>query len=98
MKFRIVSAAQRDLRQIAEHIAHDNPPRARSFVGELNAKIRKVAAQPLIYPAREEWGTGLRSAAHRNYQIIYRVEPDRVVVLRVLHGARDAGSHLKEPQ
>jgi toxin ParE1/3/4 len=98
MKFRIVSAAQRDLRQIAEHIARDNPPRARSFIRELNAKIRKVAVQPLLYPAREEWGEGLRSSLHRNYQIVYRVENDTVVFLRVLHGARDAGSLLKEPQ
>jgi toxin ParE1/3/4 len=98
MKFRIVSAAERDLRQIAEHIARDNPSRARSFIRELNAKIRTVAAQPLLYPLREEWAPELRAALHRNYQIVYRIEHDRVVFLRVLHGARDAGSLLKEPQ
>jgi toxin ParE1/3/4 len=98
MKLRIVSAAERDLRQIAAHIARDNPPRARSFIRELNGKIRKVAAQPMIYPAREEWGSGLRTALHRNYQIVYRVDDDTVIVVRVLHGARDAGSLLKEPQ
>ena len=98
MKLRIVSAAERDLRSIAAHIARDNPPRARSFVRELNDKIRKVAAQPLIYPPKEEWGEGLRSAVHRNYQIIYRLDSDMVVVLRVLHGAQDAGLLLKDPQ
>lgn len=98
MKLRIVSAAERDLRQIATHIARDNPPRARSFIRELTDKIRKVATQPLLYPVREEWGRGLRSALHRNYQIVYRVDGDTVVVLRVLHGAQDAGTQMKEPE
>lgn len=98
MKLRIVSAAERDLRQIAAHIARDNPPRARSFIRELNAKIREVATQRLLYAAREEWGGDLRAALHRNYQIVYRVDQDRVVVLRVLQGARDTGSLLKEPE
>lgn len=98
MKLRIVSAAERDLREIAAHIARDNPPRTRSFIRELNGKIRKVAAQPLIYPSRTEWGSGLRAALHRNYQIVYRVESDTVIVLRVLHGARDMGALSKEPQ
>jgi toxin ParE1/3/4 len=86
------------LRQIAAHIARDNPPRARSFIRELNAKIREVATQRLLYAAREEWGGDLRAALHRNYPIVYRVDQDRVVVLRVLQGARDTGSLLKEPE
>ncbi|MBV9118553.1 MAG: type II toxin-antitoxin system RelE/ParE family toxin, partial [Acetobacteraceae bacterium] len=31
---------------------------------------------------------------HRNYLIFYRIEADRVVIIRVLHGARDYESVL----
>jgi plasmid stabilization system protein ParE len=89
MKLKVALAANRDLRDIAEHIARDNPPRARSFIRELNEKIRKVAGQPLLYPLKEDWGHGRRSALHRNYHIVYRIEDDTVLVLRVLNGARD---------
>jgi toxin ParE1/3/4 len=33
--------------------------------------------------------TRLRRAVHGNYLIFYRVDPDHVVVVHVLHGARD---------
>ncbi len=32
---------------------------------------------------------GIRRRLHRNYLIFYRVETDKLVVLHVLHGARD---------
>ncbi|CAO3405292.1 hypothetical protein [Azospirillum palustre] len=35
---------------------------------------------------------GLRVTFHRAYAIYYRPLPDAVVIVRVLHGARDAAS------
>lgn len=32
---------------------------------------------------------GIRRCVHDNYQIFYRVDADLVLVVRVLHGARD---------
>ena len=89
MKFTISSVARADLREIATHIARDNPPRARSFVGELVAKIREVADQPLIYPLRPVWGADYRSALHRSYHIVFRIRGETVEIMRVVHGARD---------
>jgi plasmid stabilization system protein ParE len=43
-------------------------------------------AYPLL-PGRE--ATRLRRAVHGNYLIFYRIDPDHVVVVHVLHGARD---------
>jgi len=94
MKFRIASAARQDLREIAEYIARDNPVRAVSYVKELNDRIRSVAVRPLIYPERESWRKGLRSAHHGRYHIVFRIEGDVVEFLRVLHGARDIAGLL----
>ncbi len=89
MKYRLASAARKDLRDIAVYIARDNPDRAVSYVSELTNKIRTVAEQPFLYAVREGWHTNLRSALHRPYHIVCRVEGDEVIILRVLHGARD---------
>ena len=37
---------------------------------------------------------GVRRRLHGNYLIFYRIEADRLVVLHVLHGARDYGAIL----
>lgn len=86
------SAARADLRDIARSIARDAPRRAVTFVGELEATCRSVAAHPLAHPAREGAAPGLRVAVHRPYLILYRPLPgeDGARVLRIVHGARDA--------
>jgi toxin ParE1/3/4 len=41
-------------------------------------------------PAREQLAAGLRALPYRDYVIYYLAEPDELVIVRVLHGARDA--------
>jgi toxin ParE1/3/4 len=53
-----------DLEEIADYIARDNPIRAASFVAELEAKCRAVAASPGLYPARTDLAPRLRMAVH----------------------------------
>jgi toxin ParE1/3/4 len=50
--------AATDLEEIAEYIARDNPVRAASFVAELEATWRAVAATPELYPARADLALG----------------------------------------
>jgi toxin ParE1/3/4 len=56
-----------DLEEIADYIARDNPVRAASFVAELEATCRAVAASPQLYPARSDLAPGLRMAVHGRY-------------------------------
>jgi toxin ParE1/3/4 len=95
MQLEIKQAARLDLREIAAYIARDNPDRAESFVDELLARIETVFERPLTFPARSEWGTGVRSALYGRYVIIYRLGVDFVEILRVIHGARDIDSLLE---
>jgi toxin ParE1/3/4 len=83
--------AATDLEEIAEYIARDNPARAASFVAELEATCRAVAATPELYPARADLAPGLRMAVHGRYLVFYRDLPGEgaVRVERVLHGARN---------
>jgi toxin ParE1/3/4 len=83
--------AAADLEEIAEYIARDNPIRAASFVAELEATCRAVAASPELYPARNDLAPGLRMAIHGRYLVFYRDLPSEntVRVERVLHSARN---------
>ena len=46
--------------------------------------------------ARDELAPGLRSLVVRQYVLFYRVAPDAVQVVRILHGKRDIDSLMKE--
>jgi len=83
--------AAADLEEIADYIARDNPVRAVTFVAELEATCRAVAATPELYPARPDLAPGLRMAVHGRYLVLYRDLPgeNTVRVVRVLHSARN---------
>ena len=89
MRLEVRQAARSDLREIADYIARDNSDRADGFVEELIAKMETIADRPFSFPARSEWGAGLRSALHGRYLILFRVDGDLVEIMRVVHGARD---------
>jgi len=44
---------------------------------------------PERYVLREDLAAGLRALQVQGYLIFYRVEEERVLILRVIHGARD---------
>jgi toxin ParE1/3/4 len=83
--------AAADLEEIADYIARDIPVRAASFIAELEAKCRAVAAAPELYPARTDLAPGLRMAVHARYLVLFRDLPSEstVRVERVLHSARN---------
>ena len=82
-------AAARDLEEILDRIARDNPARARSFVRELRAFCREAAARPRSFPLREELGAGVRLAVRGAYLILLAERDGAVVIERVVHGVRD---------
>jgi len=43
-----------------------------------------------IGPRREHLGAGLRVHFHRDYALYYRFSESEVIIVRVVHGARDA--------
>lgn len=81
--------AESDLEAIGDYIAQDNPQRALSFLGELRSQCDSIAREPLAYRARSELATGLRSCAYGRYVIFFQPCKDGVLVVRILHAARD---------
>jgi toxin ParE1/3/4 len=82
-----------DLAEIwAEIAAKASEEIASRFVALIQAAFEPVRHFPLAAPAREQFGPGLRVTFHDPYAIYYRPLADAVVIIRVLHGARDAAA------
>jgi toxin ParE1/3/4 len=81
-------ASRQDVRNIVLYIAARNPGRARSFGDELRSHCHGIGKAALAYPLTPALGDGVRCARHGAYLILYRVCPDHVRILRVVHGAQ----------
>jgi toxin ParE1/3/4 len=90
MILELTSEAEGDLEQIADYIAEHNPRRALSFIRELRSRCEDLTNNPnsfALVPRYEHHG--IRRRVHGNYLIFYRVEPAKVVIIHILHGATD---------
>jgi plasmid stabilization system protein ParE len=72
---------------IRRYIANFNPYAARDMSAQIIEAANRLGNFP--YRGRPVPGTQLRETTlARPYVIRYRIEPNRVVILRVRHGAR----------
>jgi toxin ParE1/3/4 len=97
MQLVISRVAEDDLESIADYIAADNPRRALSFLQELRAHCSRITGAPLAWPARPELGSGIRSSAFGRYVIFFRIDDNMLLIVRVLHGARDMAVVFEGP-
>ena len=85
----------RDLEHISDHIAEDSPNSAVRFVNQALELIERLTEYPGTGALRDYGETafaGLRVAkvpGFSKYGVYYLTTPDAVIVLRVVHGARD---------
>lgn len=85
----IAPLALADLRGIRRYIAESSPHYAREFLADLTAKISWIAEVDFTGSPRDHISAGLRALPYRQRCIYYRSYPEKIVILRVMHGARD---------
>jgi toxin ParE1/3/4 len=83
------ATARRDLLQIWAYIAVDNLTAADNLLDLIDEKIQLLAESPGLGPRRPELGRSLRSFPVGHYIIFYRRRRDGILLVRVLHGARN---------
>lgn len=81
--------ALRDLDEIWDYIARDNPDAASQLIDRVAERCCLYAEQPLLGAACPQLATDLRQFPVGNYVVFYRPLEDGMLVVRVLHGARD---------
>lgn len=90
MIVRFVAQAEQDLENIADFIARENPARALSFVKELRIKAVGIGQSPRAFPVLQRYEhQGIRRRIHRDYAILYRFDGADVIIIHILHSARD---------
>jgi plasmid stabilization system protein ParE len=87
----ITAAAERDIQLNHDYIAGDKPRAAANWVGQIKRQIRSLASMPMrceIIPEAEDVGIEYRHIIFGQYRTIFRIMEKRVIILRVIHGAR----------
>ncbi len=89
------AAARRDLDVIWNYIARDSLDAAQRWIQTIQTQVNLLAASPAIgHSRRDLTDRDLLFLPSGSYLIIYSIEPGRVRVLAVIHGARDVASLL----
>ncbi|HTN39873.1 MAG TPA: type II toxin-antitoxin system RelE/ParE family toxin [Asticcacaulis sp.] len=89
MKVGFSPLSRDDLMIIADYIALDNPRRAFSYVGEIEARCQRIMDAPRSGILRNDIAEGLRSIPFGAYLIFYRLLAEEIRIERILHGARN---------
>ena len=87
----ITRTAERDIEAIYDFIVRDNPTAAREWVGAIERQISTLERSPArcpITPEAADLGREYRHLLYGPYRTIFRIEGARVIVVRVIHGAR----------
>ena len=68
----------------------------RLYVARIHARCRRVGDAPFGGTAHPEWGAGVRSVSFEASAIIlYRVEPDHLLIPRILRRGRDVDEAVR---
>lgn len=89
MKLVVTADAEADLTAIGEYIARDDPDGSAEFVEALLNQCARIVERPLAYRLRNEWGLTIRAKRHGSHLILFEIDGEAVVILRVLHGRQD---------
>jgi toxin ParE1/3/4 len=81
--------AEADLEEIADYIAQNSLERAVLFIQEIRQHCGQIADGPKRYASRPELGESVRMCVHGSYLILFELDGNDVLVVRVLHGARN---------
>jgi toxin ParE1/3/4 len=87
--------ALRDLEQIGRRIALENPAAAQRFREAAIRRIGLLRDFPESAQPRPEFGPEIRTIPIGRYIVILRTALPKVIILRIVHGARDLPRLLK---
>ena len=89
MIYRLSRRARRELLDIWLYIAEDNESAADRLVDAITQHFQMLGRNPYAGRRRDDLRMGYRSLAVGQYVIFYRVDPEAVQIMHILHGKRD---------
>jgi toxin ParE1/3/4 len=70
------------------------PSKAKSYFTELHNAFLFLAENPLACPERNEFDPSVRIHSHGKHLIIYTIEDQYILIVRILHNRMDIKQHL----
>ncbi len=95
MTYRLTGLAELDLVEIHDYTAKNSQRYARVTLERFESIFQLLTVSPLAGTPRDELMAGMKSYPVGRYIIFYRLVEDEVVVVRVLHSARDIDSWME---
>ena len=82
--------ASRDATAARDHFEAQQAGRGQAFLDRLNEALARIGAMPQMYGV--VWQNVRAARLRVAYVVYYRVHADRVEVIAVIHGSRDASA------
>ena len=95
MRLELSRRAQSDLDEIRDYsVKHFGSARAILYLDVMEHAFRRIVELPYIGVSRPELSAALRSLPVGEHRLYYSIEPQTILIVRVLHKAMDAARHL----
>ncbi|KAA5802323.1 type II toxin-antitoxin system RelE/ParE family toxin [Alkalicaulis satelles] len=95
-RLRFTRDANADMKAILKYsVSQWGKSVATGYVQRLERSCERVAARPETGRTRSDLREGLRSVAVASHVVFFRIDPDSVTIVRVLHARQDPGSALE---
>ena len=88
----MTETAEDDLAEIWAYIAEDSEEAASRLIHKIIATLARAQDFPMSGASRDQLARGLRVLFQGNYALYYVFTETEVILVRVLHGARDAAA------
>lgn len=90
VELRLSASARQDLVDIRDQGTRDfGPTMAARHLAGLEARFALLRQHPFAGAPRPEFEIGIRSLAHPPHRILYPVDGDAMLIVRIIHQARD---------
>lgn len=90
------NAAEADLVEIDEYsLARYGEDTSELYMHGFDEAFARLRDYPLAAPIRPDLGMGIRCLIHRRHRILYRATAKKVLIVRIIHHARDAKTALQ---
>ncbi len=89
-----------DIENIREYIGKDSQYYASRFIGKIILSVEKLEKFPELgrkVPEAEDNEGDIRELLFQNYRIMYRVESQRILILTIIHAAREISAKEQKP-
>lgn len=86
----MTDAAEADLAEIWAYIAADSESATTHLLDKIKATCARLLDFPSSGGSRDRLAPGLRVVFQGNYAVYYTIAETEIIVVRVLHSARDA--------